>query len=434
VRATEPYDLVVVGGRPAGASLAARLGKQGIRTLIVDRAKFPSLPEVPSCPIMYASAITLLEEIGVSEADYAHATTKIRTGVIGFEGFFRAILTMPAVSGRAYLYGLDRGRLDAVLWNHLATIPNVTRREGFAVTDLVREADGRVVGIVGAQDGRREEIRANLGVVGADGRHSLVARKVNASVVEDRDQHTSTIHFAEWENLAPATETGEPVLQIVSTGRGANALFFPSCEGRVHVAWQTRSDRAATGGDAQAYYRGHLDSLPTVRMRLARARQVGPLLGVKRIGNRYRAPGGPGWVLAGDAYHHKDPIDGQGIRDALVSARALAALLALVHEERLTWDAMLSRYRQAVHDATHDMFEATMERLARDLYRDVPAAIIQTLARWSLTDPEYQRRFLLFLARALPPSEFRSRGLMAGVVARGIARDARTWLRQKVFA
>jgi 2-polyprenyl-6-methoxyphenol hydroxylase-like FAD-dependent oxidoreductase len=426
------FDLVVVGGRPAGASLGARLGTRGLRVLVVDRATFPSEPEVPSCPIMYPSAVALLDEIGFAESAYRHAATQIRTGVIGFEGYFRATLRMPSVQGRDYLYGFDRARFDAALWNHLGTIPNVTRRSGFGVTELLRDDHGAVVGIIGGEKGSpSEQIRARLGVVGADGRHSLVARKAGATVVEDRDEHTSTIHFAEWEHLAPATSTGEPVLQIVSTGRGGNALFFPSSEGRVHVAWQMRSDRAHTGGDAAAYYESHLRALPTVERRLAGAHQIGPLLGVKRIANRYRVHGGPGWVLVGDAVHHKDPLDGQGIRDALIESRALADLISEVHEGRLTWAAMLPRYREAIVDATREMFEATMERLARDLYTDIPPLIIRTLARWSLTDPEYQRRFLLFLARAVPPSGFRTRGLMAGVIARGLARDMRDLIKPK---
>lgn len=32
------YDVVIVGGRPAGASLAARLGERGRRVLVIDRA------------------------------------------------------------------------------------------------------------------------------------------------------------------------------------------------------------------------------------------------------------------------------------------------------------------------------------------------------------------------------------------------------------
>src|SRR6185369_10230008 len=109
---------------------------------------------------------------------------------------------------------------------------------------------------------------------------------------------------------------------------------------------------------------------------------------------------GPGWVLVGDAVTHKDPVDGQGIHDALTGARALAGLLVAVHEGRLAWDAMLDRYRLAVHESTYAMYQETMKRLARDLYSDPPPLVIRTRLRWVLEDPEYQRRFMLFQARA----------------------------------
>ena len=38
------YQVVIIGGRPAGSSLAIRLGRHNIKTLVVDKMTFPSLP------------------------------------------------------------------------------------------------------------------------------------------------------------------------------------------------------------------------------------------------------------------------------------------------------------------------------------------------------------------------------------------------------
>ena len=38
----------------------------------------------------------------------------------------------------------------------------------------------------------------------------------------------------------------------------------------------------------------------------------------------FRASSGPGWALAGDAGHFKDPVTGQGMRDAMFAGRTLA--------------------------------------------------------------------------------------------------------------
>ena len=38
----------------------------------------------------------------------------------------------------------------------------------------------------------------------------------------------------------------------------------------------------------------------------------------------YRRSSGPGWALAGDSGHFKDPVIGQGMRDAMRFGRILA--------------------------------------------------------------------------------------------------------------
>jgi 2-polyprenyl-6-methoxyphenol hydroxylase-like FAD-dependent oxidoreductase len=418
------YDVIIVGGRPAGASLAARLGARGFSVLVVDKASFPSQPEVPSCPIMYQASMRLLDEIGITEDRYAASATRVTTGVLGVEGIFQAVMHVPEMFGRSYICGFDRAAFDEVLWRHLAKYPSVSTREQFTVSELVRGEAGRVVGIEGSErGGPKETFGATLCVVGADGRHSFVARKVGAPIVEDCSERTSTIHFAQWEDLAPCDAAPDPVVQLISNGRGKNILFFPSMNGRVGISTHVRTDRADTKGDAQNYYLSLLRSFPTVLRRLEGARQVGPLLGIRRIANRYLAHGGPGWVLVGDALHHKDPVDGQGIYDALIEAKRLAEILTQVRDRALPWTQALADYQRAVAQETGGMFQESMKRLERELYSEFPTPVIRTLLRWLMQDPEYQRRFLYFLGRVIPPENWLTPSLALGAMARGAKRD-----------
>ncbi|HEU4758513.1 MAG TPA: FAD-dependent monooxygenase, partial [Dehalococcoidia bacterium] len=68
---TTQYDVVIVGGRPAGATLAARLGARGHSVLVLDRAAFPSAPAVPSSPTVHPGGMRLLDELGIEERRYA---------------------------------------------------------------------------------------------------------------------------------------------------------------------------------------------------------------------------------------------------------------------------------------------------------------------------------------------------------------------------
>src|SRR5262245_37073838 len=109
------YDVIVVGGRPAGATLAVRLGQQGLRVLLLERDSFPSAPAA-SCPVIYPSTMRLLDEIGADEADYARGTPPLHEINTEIRDDFRTIIRVPDLFGRDYAYAIDRARFDQALW------------------------------------------------------------------------------------------------------------------------------------------------------------------------------------------------------------------------------------------------------------------------------------------------------------------------------
>src|SRR5690349_15226383 len=109
------YDTIIVGGRPAGATLAARLGQAGLRVLLLERATLPSAPAA-SCPAIYPATMRLLDEIGADEAAYAGGTPRLRRMLSEVRDDFRISIPLPMVHGRDYLYAIDRARFDAALW------------------------------------------------------------------------------------------------------------------------------------------------------------------------------------------------------------------------------------------------------------------------------------------------------------------------------
>ncbi len=422
---TDPdYDVVIVGGRPAGATLAMRLGARGHRVLLIDRASFPSLPSVPSSAGLFPGTLAILDELGIPEASYAAGAVKLRGFSFQFADAFDTFMPMPPVGGRDYLVGLDRSRFDEVVWRSVARYPSVTQREQFTMTELLRDPGGRVVGVIGSEHGGElEQIRARC-VVGADGRFSLVARKVGAQVVEEDTKTLSTVYFAAWENV-PSFYEGVPSFHVHATGRGLDIPFIEVPDGRTLVNTHHRADRVEIGGDAQAYYMATLNSVPAVARRLQGATQVSEVLGIKRVGNGYRESSGPGWVLVGDAAHYKDPIDGQGMYDAILGARlldqALAPWLAGEHD----WGHAMAEYQRELHTATHPMFVETVGRLRRELYAEPPTLVIKTLIRWLMTDPAYQAQFMSYLCRTISPTGWASGRLVGGAVLRGLLRDLR---------
>src|SRR5687767_4635043 len=103
------HAVVIIGGRPAGASLAIRLGQRNIKTLLLDKAEFPSLPNVPSSPIFQPGTMRMLDELGIPEADYTLPGGRIDQYVLDFLNYFRAEIPVKVAQlDRAYSYGIDR--------------------------------------------------------------------------------------------------------------------------------------------------------------------------------------------------------------------------------------------------------------------------------------------------------------------------------------
>jgi 2-polyprenyl-6-methoxyphenol hydroxylase-like FAD-dependent oxidoreductase len=427
------YDVAIIGGRPAGASLAARLGAAGVEVLVIDKDEFPSRPPV-SAPFVLPHTMALLDEIGVPESEFAAQTPVLRKFVLEFANHFRAEFRLQQpIAGRNHFYAVDRARFDHSIWRSLARYPSVTTLERARFEDLERDVDGRIVGLRAVVDGEPRSIRARA-VIGADGRHSLLARAVDAAITHARHDVDTTLYYAHWQDVA-AYAPGEPLAHIHTSCDGFSFVFMPTADGQTMVVAQGRSDSyAAQQGTPEQVYEQLLRARPLVWRRLAHARQISDLRGIKRMGNLFRAPGGPGWALVGDAYHQKDSIDAQGIYDALLGAKLLAAQVLDWHAGKCTWEQAIERYDVAARAQLEPMFEATMARVKREIYDSPPALVAKTMLRWVLTHPEYGRRFEALVTRQIDPAEFLTPPKLLGLAASGAVGRVRAKLRRGVDA
>jgi flavin-dependent dehydrogenase len=427
------YDVIIVGGRPAGSTLAARLGMAGLRVLLLERAQMPALPGA-SCPIIYASTMALLDDIGADEAEYARGTPRIRR-MVNAGAELRGAIWLPMVLGRDYGYAIDRARFDFALWQHALSFPTVTGRLGFSLTDLVCE-DGRVVGIVGGEAGQpRETIRARL-VIGADGRFSTVARKAGAAQRDTHIENPTSIYYAYWRGAPPYDDQGAAAVAW-SPGTGFGFLMMDSADDTVVVAVEGQSALIdPPAGKVEAWYLDLLRSYPVIWERLQHAEMITDVRGMKQIGNLYRQPGGSGWALVGDAYHQKDPIDGQGIYDAVFTAKVLAEVVTAYVTGELTWDEALAQYDETARQETYPMYRSTLQRVQTSLYNESPdwfnRLAVTTWGRWLFEDRLMLEQMGLMLTRQIRPSEMMTAPLVVGALLRGPLRDLSQFLQRQI--
>jgi 2-polyprenyl-6-methoxyphenol hydroxylase-like FAD-dependent oxidoreductase len=409
-----PFDCIIIGGRPSGASLAARLGALGLRVLLLERAAMPSLPAASS-PAINPAAMELLDEIGANERAYALNTPRIPRWVLACRDKWAISFPMAHRAGRAYGYAIDRARFDGELWRVAAQTPNVTARAQSPVSELLWEGER----VIGARV-KAESIHAPL-VIGADGRFSLVARQTRAPVYAVRPARPTSIYYAYWRGVRPLAD-GVPAFHMIDSRDGFGLLIMESADDTAAV---TIEGQAAildgNPGQIAAFYDDILSQARYLAPRLAPAQRVTEVRGMKRIGNFYRQAGGSGWALVGDAVHQKDPLDGQGIYDALFTAKALSAALEPWQGGALTWAQAIAQYTAAIQAETRGMYHATLQRVQREIYNRYPNWLIHALAQ----DPDYQRGFALLHTRQVSPERWLPTSVALRALVNGLKRSFR---------
>ncbi|ANH79713.1 hypothetical protein A8C56_00840 [Niabella ginsenosidivorans] len=416
------YDVIIVGGGPAGCSLAARLAVSGMRILVLEKDALPERTVI-SCSLFLASGMRLMDEIGISEVQYTAGNPKLAGAVLEMAGYFKTFVTMPEVGGRNYLYGIRRELLDNALWNHLQQFPNVTAIDQFSVTDINNDEKGSVKIISGTKKGAGNiQFFANA-VIGADGRNSIVARKMKAPVIKEEKKLITTVYYAYWENVAPYKTGGKEWVHIHSGCNGFSTVVMPAGRRRTGVLVQCRHDYFKADEGADAWYLQTLSTFPSVNERLKNARRVTPLKGIKNVSNLFRKAFGPGWVLVGDAYHQKDSYDAQGIYDALTGAKMLSGYLIAWYQKKGEWDALMQQYESEIYRIAAPMFKSTMERLKRELFTIPPPFVAKTLMRWMLTSPLYKNRFARLISRQVAPDKWAPPSVVLRSIVTGALRD-----------
>jgi len=402
------FDVIIIGGRCAGASLAIRLAEHNISVLLVDRATFPSRPNVPSAPFIHSGTIKLLDELGLNESEYTRAGSRIDRMVGDFVNGVVTEMNITTIGLQPdHFYGVDRATFDNALWQKASEASTVTAYDGFAVTKIQMDSSGQAMGIVGKRNQQVMTFTADL-VVGADGRYSFLARQVGAQVVEERNQHTSAVYIAEWENMDDYSADYPHAITTYNTGKGLMVLVVPIAERTYHIGIAMRTDAVDFGEQGHtSAYESTVHSIPHLSQRLANAERISDVVGMKQIGNGYRQAYGTGWALVGDAVHYKDPSDGQGIYDALLTSKLLAHAINDWKHNNVSWEVAGATYQQQLMDETYEMFKQTVSNVKQNLYANVPAYLFKVMGKGLMTDRDFQIQFMHYLAREITPAEFR---------------------------
>ncbi len=314
----EPFDLIIVGGGPAGSVSALLSARDGARVLVLERAIFPRDKVCGDC--LNPECWPVFDRLGLTASvrELPHAVID-RVSFISRGGHTAEFELEPSDRGEI---AVRRRYLDALLLER-AGQEGAEVRQDAAVTTVTREREGwRVEYMVGSTS---FSARGRL-LVAADGRNSTVARLLGlrGRRGSSRDRVGLQAHVAVPSGL-------ERTVQMRALDGGYGGLA-PVGNGLLNVS---------LAGEP-----GQIDALKSWAVREFGAidewRTIAPLARLA-----FPPANEDGWFLAGDSARVVEPFTGEGIYYAMRSGELVSAAVGDVLAGRVSLPEVARRYRAA---------------------------------------------------------------------------------------
>jgi 2-polyprenyl-6-methoxyphenol hydroxylase-like FAD-dependent oxidoreductase len=387
---TNRYDAIVIGARCAGSPTAMLLARRGYRVLVVDKATFPS--DTLSTHMIHAPGVAALRRWGLADQVADSNCPAITTYRFDFGPFTVSGSPRP-VDGNADAFAPRRQVLDTLLVEAAAKA-GAEVRQGFTVDEILID-DGVVTGIRGHDAGGVTVTEHAPVVIGADGRHSLVAKAVQPARYNERPVLMSP-YYTYWSGVPFDTFT------VFSRDHRGFGVFPTNDDLTLIVVGWPNAEFQANRGDVEGNYLKTIEEAPEMADRVRAGQREERFHGSSGEPNFYRKPFGPGWVLVGDAGYLKDPITAQGISDAFRDVELVVDGLDDTFCGRRPFDEAMTHYQQVRDEHTFPLYDFTCQLASME----PPPPEMQHLLGAVSASPAGGDGFASMVAGTMPVPEF----------------------------
>ena len=340
------WDLIIIGGGPAGAATAISAQYLNRRTLVLESKHFPRDHVGESTVYLWP----MLDYLGVAdqmEARFQHKYGSTRIWGQDATPHSSDFSYFSPDGVRPYSLQVERAQFDAMLLERAHDL-GATVLQGHHVTEVLREGE-RAVGVRYRGPGRTvHEARAPF-VIDASGRACVMGRARGLTQIDPFYPDLSVYAYVRDATLFDDERAGDLLVEAVPWGW---FWFIPLHTGEVSVGLVCdRSSRPILKQSGlRAFFEQAVAQSAAVQRMLAGATLARGPFATTSSGYTSTSYAGPGWLLAGDAAQFVDPMWATGVANALNDGLLAAAVVEAVQSGRLSEDEALAYYQRVASE------------------------------------------------------------------------------------
>ena len=315
-------DVLVIGGGPAGSTVATLLARKGWRVTLLEKARHPRFHIGES---LLPMNMPILERLGVLEQVREIGVLKLGADFPIDDGSYNSFPFKHALKpGHGHAFHVKREEFDQLLFEH-ARREGVDAREQVKVERVELDGDAPVVHARGV-DGPLEFRPRYL--VDASGRDAFLGGKLGLKRRNARHQSAALFSHYTGVERRPGDDAGN--VSIIRHPFGWLWLI-PLRDGVTSVGAVCSPEYLRQRrGDSEGFLQQTLDSVPAAAERMRYAVRIAPVHATGNYAYDCSAMSGPGWMLLGDAWSFVDPMFSSGVFLAMNGAERGADAIDVV--------------------------------------------------------------------------------------------------------